>query len=82
MPKPQAVKPERNYSNGYALLQAEEPLPPYELDPHFDEPAVRKRIGDLIARPTVLGHFKPEFYGVRRRSRVKAPGRLGTPRSP
>ena len=42
----------------YAILQAQEPLPPYELDPHFlVDPEIYRRIGDLIARPTVLGRF-------------------------
>jgi hypothetical protein len=50
-------KAEPNLSNGYAILQAQEPLPPYELDTHFDDPVIYKRIGDLIARPTVLGRF-------------------------
>ena len=41
-----------------AILQAQEPLPPYELDPHFlYGPEIYVRIGDLIARPTVLGRF-------------------------
>ena len=45
-------------SRGYAILQAQELLPPYELDTHFfDDPVIYKRIGDLIARPTVLGRF-------------------------
>ena len=41
----------------YAILQAQEPLPPYELDPHFNDPVIYKRVGDLIARPTVLGRL-------------------------
>jgi hypothetical protein len=44
-----AGKPDRNRSAGYALLQSQEPLPPYELDPMFDNPVIRKRIGELIA---------------------------------
>jgi hypothetical protein len=41
-----------------AILQAQEPLPPYELDPRFfNDPRICRRIGDLIARPTVLGRF-------------------------
>jgi hypothetical protein len=50
-------KAEPNLSIGYAILQAQEPLPPYELDPHFNDPVICKRIGDLIARPAVLGRF-------------------------
>jgi hypothetical protein len=42
----------------YAILQAQELLPPYELDPHFlVDPEIYVRVGDLIARPTVLGRF-------------------------
>jgi hypothetical protein len=29
---------------------SEEPLPPYELDPEFEDAELHKRIGDLIAR--------------------------------
>jgi len=32
------------------LLQRQEPLPPYERDPSVDSPAVRKRVGDVIAK--------------------------------
>jgi hypothetical protein len=45
-----AGKPDRNRSAGYALLQSQEPLPPYELDPMFHSPVIRKRIGELIAK--------------------------------
>jgi hypothetical protein len=31
-------------------LPTQEPLPPYELDPMFNDPAVRKRIGEVIAK--------------------------------
>jgi hypothetical protein len=37
-------------SSAYALLKSQEPLPPYELDPAFDSMAVRKRIGEVIAK--------------------------------
>jgi hypothetical protein len=50
MPEPVEEKAERTYSAGYALLQSQEPLPPYELDPMFKNPIVRKRIGELIAK--------------------------------
>lgn len=49
MPKPLEAEGERMYSAGYALIQSQEPLPPYELDPQFNSPAVRKRIGEVIA---------------------------------
>jgi hypothetical protein len=52
MAQPRIDKAELN-----AILQAQEPLPPYELDPHFNDPVICKRIGDLIARPVVLGRF-------------------------
>ena len=53
MAQPRIDKAELN-----AILQAQEPLPPYELDPHFlYDPEIYVRIGDLIARPTVLGRF-------------------------
>jgi hypothetical protein len=45
-----AGKPDLNRSAGYALLQSQEPLPPYELDPMFDHPVIRNRIGELIAK--------------------------------
>jgi hypothetical protein len=32
------------------LVLPPDPLPPYELDPAFDNPAVRKRIGEVIAK--------------------------------
>jgi hypothetical protein len=47
-----AGKADLTRSAAYALLQSQEPLPPYELDPAFDSPAVRKRIGDVIAKAT------------------------------
>jgi hypothetical protein len=37
-------------SAAYAFLQLQEPLPPYELDPSFSDPVIRKRIGDVIAQ--------------------------------
>jgi len=45
-----AGKPDRNRSAGYALLRTQEQLPAYELDPKFNDPAVRQRIGEVIAR--------------------------------
>jgi hypothetical protein len=52
-------KPDRNRSAGYALLQSQEPLPPYELDPMFDNPVIRKRIGELIANAMKHRSSKP-----------------------
>ena len=58
MAQPGVDKVRPNLSNGYGILQAQEPLPPYELDPHFlYDPEIYVRIGDLIARPTVLGRL-------------------------
>jgi hypothetical protein len=58
MAQPGVDKVRPSLSNGYGILQAQEPLPPYELDPHFlYDPEIYVRIGDLIARPTVLGRF-------------------------
>ena len=49
MPKPLADNADRANSSGYALLPSQEHLPPYELDSMFNDPAVRKRIGEVIA---------------------------------
>jgi hypothetical protein len=54
-----AGKPDWNRSAGYALLQSQEPLPPYELDPMFDNPVIRKRIGELIANAVNHRSSKP-----------------------
>ena len=50
MPKRLAGKAGRTYSAGYALLQSQKRLPRYEVDPLFNNPAVRKRIGEVIAK--------------------------------
>jgi hypothetical protein len=58
MAQPGVDKVRPNLSNGYVILQAQEPLPAYALDPHFlYDPEIYMRIGDLIARSTVLGRF-------------------------
>ena len=54
-----AGKPDWNRSAGYALLQSQEPLPPCELDPMFDNPVIRKRIGELIANAMKHRSSKP-----------------------
>jgi hypothetical protein len=59
MPKRLAGKPVRNRSAGHALLQWQEPLPPYELDPTLDHPVIRKRIGELIAKAAEHRFSKP-----------------------
>ena len=50
MPKPFADKADGTYSAGYPLLLTQERLPPYELDPMFNDPAVCRRIGGVIAK--------------------------------
>ena len=45
---------DRDFLAGYEFLRSHlrsnEPLPPYELDPIFDDPLIRRRIGELIAQ--------------------------------
>ena len=50
MPKRLAKKPDRNCLGGHALLPSQEPLPPYELASMFDDPVIRNRIGQVIAK--------------------------------
>jgi hypothetical protein len=50
MPKRLAKKPDRNCSGGHSISQSQKPLPPYELDPMFDNPVIRNRIGAVIAK--------------------------------
>jgi hypothetical protein len=50
MPKRLAKKPAHNCSGGHAPLRPPEPLPPYELDSMFDDPAIRNRVGEVIAK--------------------------------
>jgi hypothetical protein len=59
MPKPLEEKGESMYPAGHALLQSQEPLPPYELDPMFNNPAVRNRIGTVIAKAMEHRFRKP-----------------------
>jgi hypothetical protein len=58
MPKRLAKKPDRNCSGGHVVLPSQEPLPPYELDPMFNDPVIRNRIGDLIAKAAKKRVFK------------------------
>jgi hypothetical protein len=46
----QPIASKANLAHMYALFESQEPLPPYELDPAFDSPAARKRIGEVIAK--------------------------------
>ena len=50
MSQPVVSKSSPTSSPEYALLESQEPLPPYGLDPAFESMAVRKRIGEVIAK--------------------------------
>ncbi len=50
MPKRLAKKPDCNCLGGHSISQSQEPLLPYELDPMFDSPVIRNRIGEVIAK--------------------------------
>ena len=50
MTKRLAKKLDDNRLGGHALSPSQEPLPPYELDPMLDNPVIRNRIGELIAK--------------------------------
>lgn len=54
MPQPIVGNSDHSFSDVYAILESQEPAPPYEVDPCFDDPAIRKRIGDVIARAMIL----------------------------
>jgi hypothetical protein len=54
-----SAEPDRSRSAGYGLLHSRESLPPYELDPIFDNPVIRKRIGELIANAMKHRSSKP-----------------------
>jgi hypothetical protein len=58
MPKRLAKKPDRNCLGARALLPSQEPLPPYDLDSMFDDPAIRNRIGQVIAKAMERRIFK------------------------
>ena len=45
-----ADKPDVTNLSEDRLVLSPDPLPPYELDPAFDNPVVRKRIGEVIAK--------------------------------
>jgi hypothetical protein len=45
-------------STVFGLLQSQEALPPYELDPMVDNPVVRKRIGEVIAKASNNSVFR------------------------
>jgi hypothetical protein len=52
MPQP-TVGNSDSLSDLYAILEAQAPALPYELDPRFHNPVICKRVGDLIARATI-----------------------------
>ena len=43
-----------HFFDAYAILEAREPAPPYELDPRFSDAVICKRVGDVIARAMIL----------------------------
>ena len=58
MPKRLAKKPDRDCLGGH-LQSRGAPLPPYELDPMFDNPVIRNRVGEVIAK-AVAKRRKPD----------------------
>jgi hypothetical protein len=50
MTKRLAKKLDNNRLGGHVLSPSQEPLPPYELNPMLDNPVIRNRIGELIAK--------------------------------
>jgi hypothetical protein len=50
MTKRLAKKLDNNRLGGHVLSPSQEPVPPYELDPMLDNPVIRNRIGELIAK--------------------------------
>ena len=52
MPQPIAVI--QTFVDAYAIVESQEPAPPYELDPRINDPVICKRVGDVIARAMIL----------------------------
>jgi hypothetical protein len=69
MSQPVVSKSRPTSSPAYALLESQEPLPPYELDPAFESMAVRKRIGEVIAK--AVGRRSSKRNGARQSRRQK-----------
>jgi hypothetical protein len=67
MSQPIVGKPALDTAAEDVTLQSQEVLPPYELDPAFDNLAVRKRIGEVIAK--AMGQRIPKVETGRRQSR-------------
>jgi hypothetical protein len=42
------------FSDAYAILESQEPALPYDLDPRFSDPVICRRVGEVIARATIL----------------------------
>jgi hypothetical protein len=51
---PQPIVGNSGFSDAYAILESQEPAPPYELDPRFNDPVICKRVGDVIALAMIL----------------------------
>jgi hypothetical protein len=45
-----AGKPDLYWSARYALLAITRAASPYEPDPTFDDPVIRRRVGEVIAK--------------------------------
>jgi hypothetical protein len=54
MTRPTVDNSDLNFSDAYAILGSQEPALPYELDPRFYDPAICRRVGDVIARAMAL----------------------------
>ena len=61
MPRPPKENPDcdfsADYPAGYELLLSGEQIPPYDLDSIFNDPKIRKRIGELITRAMKNGSW-------------------------
>jgi hypothetical protein len=79
MPLSKSDNPDRNFSAGYGSLESQELLPPYVLDSIFNDPEIRKRVGDLIARAMKSGSqrgyrgWRPIFFRHDDAALVEAP---------
>ena len=51
---PQRGNSDLRFSDAYAIVESQEPAPPYELDPRFNDTVICKRVGDVIARAMIL----------------------------
>jgi len=67
MPQPIVDNSDLHFFDAYAILEAQEPAPPYELDPRFNDPVICKRVGDVIARAMILPS-RPAWKSVQQES--------------